>query len=91
MVTLGDEGETTQPWGDWYDGREGFAFYGHAPQRDGQPVAHEHAMGLDTGAVFGGNLTACVLEDGQSPKAGHFVQVKAGRAYAEWLEDFEAE
>ena len=91
MVTLGEEGETTQPWGDWYDGREGFALYGHAPQRDGQPVAHEHAIGLDTGAVFGGNLTAYVLEDGQHPKAGHFVQVKAGRAYAEWLGAFEAE
>jgi hypothetical protein len=54
MVTLGDEGEHTVNWADVYDGREGFAFYGHAPQRSGSPVLHPHAMGLDTGAVFGG-------------------------------------
>lgn len=65
MVTLGDEGESTQPWGDWYDGREGFAFYGHAPQKNGRPVLHSHAMGLDTGAVFGARLTAAVVEENQ--------------------------
>jgi hypothetical protein len=91
MVTLGDEGEDTQFWAESYDGREGFAFFGHAPQKNGQPLAYEHALGLDTGAVFGGNLTAYVLEDGQHPKAGRSVQVKADRAYAEWLEAFEAD
>jgi len=90
MVSLGDEGESTQDWAEWYDGREGFAFYGHAPQRNGQPLANEHALGLDTGAVFGGKLTAWVLEDGQPPKAGHMVQVDAQAKHAEWLEAFEA-
>jgi hypothetical protein len=89
MVSLGDEGESTQDWAEWYDGREGFAFYGHAPQRDGQPLANEHALGLDTGAVFGGKLTAWVLEDGQPPQAGHMVQVD-GEKHADWLEAFEA-
>jgi len=62
MVSLGDEGEDTINWADWYDGREGFAFYGHAPQKSGNPVLHSHALGLDTGAVFGGRLTAAVVE-----------------------------
>ena len=88
MVSLGDEGENTRNWAEVYDGREGFAFYGHAPQRNGLPLAHEHAMGLDTGAVFGGKLTAYVLKDGQPPKAGRFVQVEASRSYADWLHAF---
>ena len=107
MVSLGNEGTDTQPWGDWYDGREGFAFYGHAPQRNGRPVLHPHAMGLDTGAVFGARLTAAVVEAGPLPviegetnfvtKAGdgsirvRLVSVQAGRAHAEWLEAFEAD
>lgn len=64
MVSLGDEGDDTLNWADCYDGREGFAFYGHAPQKSGNPVLHSHAMGLDTGAVFGGRLTAAVLDEG---------------------------
>jgi hypothetical protein len=67
MVSLGDEGGDTQPWGDWYDGREGFAFYGHAPQKEGRVVVHNYAMGLDTGAVFGGKLTAAVVTPGTPP------------------------
>ena len=89
MVSLGDEGESTTFWADVYDGREGFAFYGHAPQKSGQPASHEHAMGLDTGAVFGGKLTAWVLEGDQDPRAGHMVQVQASGKHAEWLEAFE--
>jgi len=107
MVSLGDEGVDTMPWQDWYDGREGFAFYGHAPQKSGQPLLSAHAMGLDTGAVFGEKLTAAVVEEGSLPlvdgvtnfltMAGsgavrvQIVQVQATRAYAEWLEAFEAD
>lgn len=107
MVTLGDEGPDTVNWADVYDGREGFAFYGHAPQKGGVPVLHPNAMGLDTGAVFGGRLTAAVLEDGSLPlidgetnlhiKAGEtsyrirLVSVSASQAHAKWLEAFEAD
>ena len=91
MVTLGDEGDATQPWQDWYDGREGFAFYGHAPQRSGEPLVSPHAMGLDTGAVFGGRLTAAVLRPGVDPRAAEMVSVEASQAHADWLEAYEAE
>lgn len=98
MVELGNEGENTQHWGDWYDGREGFAIYGHDPQRQGVPCLHSHAMALDTGAVFGGRLTAAILdredlEPGRTNMhvlAGgqrlriHFESVE-GRAFHDWL------
>ena len=90
MVSLGDEGSNTQPWQDWYDGREGFAFYGHAPQKSGLPLLSAHAMGLDTGAVFGAKLSAAVLREGQDPRNSEIVSVQAGRAHADWLKDFEA-
>jgi hypothetical protein len=105
MVNLGDEGENTIFWADWYDGREGYAFYGHQPLKSGLPVLHPHAMGLDTGAVFGGRLTAAVVDTGDlsvrpvtmlSPGGGvgpyrvRFVSVEASKAYADWREDFEA-
>jgi len=100
MVSLGDEGEDTANWADVYDGREGFAFYGHAPQKSGNPVLHSHALGLDTGAVFGGRLTAAVLSEQDQGTGtrwesafGHvqLVSVAAREAHAEWLEAFEAD
>lgn len=62
MVQLGDEGESTEHWANWWDGREGFAIFGHDPQRNGRALLHLHALALDTGAVFGGRLTAAVIE-----------------------------
>ncbi len=46
-------------WSDIYDGREGFVVYGHhvfdKVKRD------KHSLGIDTGCVFGGKLTAAVF------------------------------
>ena len=88
MVSLGDEGENTVNWAEWYDGREGFAFYGHQPQKSGQPLLSAHAMGLDTGAVFGERLSAWVIED--DPRVGELISVEAEQQHADWREDFEA-
>lgn len=87
MVTLGDESAETQPWAEWYDGREGFVFYGHEPQRSGVPLWKRTSMGLDTGAVFGGRLTAAVL----SPLGPvvDLISVQAHAKFAEWLETSE--
>ena len=103
MVELGHEGDATRPWGDWYDGREGFVFYGHSPQRNGLPAFHSHAMGLDTGAVFGGRLTAAIVDQkpllpkvlsfqARTPKGLIRIQPVSveSRAIAAWLEAFEA-
>lgn len=68
-----------RPW--WYEGYAGpeLVLFGHTPsplprawRRDGKLVA----LGLDTGCVYGGMLTA------YAPELDEFVTVKARRAYA---------
>ncbi|MFO0661730.1 MAG: metallophosphoesterase family protein [Polyangiaceae bacterium] len=71
LISL-DEAATppgVQHWSRWYDGREGFVFFGHDPQLDpSTPLRATHALGLDTGCCFGGRLTAAVIrrEDTQT-------------------------
>lgn len=64
-------------WADAYRGEYGKVVFGHQPFNDVK--IFPHAVGIDTGCVFGNKLTAMILEDGES----HFEQVKAKRAYAE--------
>lgn len=54
-----------------------FVLYGHTPLRE--PKRDKQALGLDTGCVYGGALTAAVLTDGE----WETVSVKAKRKYAE--------
>jgi predicted phosphodiesterase len=51
--------------------------YGHTPLRE--PKRDKLALGLDTGCVYGGSLTAAVFADGE----WETVSVKAKRKYAE--------
>lgn len=50
--------------------------YGHTPLRE--PRVDRYAIGLDTGCVYGGTLTAAVHEGGK----WHFESVPARRQYA---------
>lgn len=60
FVQLGNETEADPFWAEVHDGRFGHVVFGHEPFMDG--VAHfPHATGIDTGAVFGGSLTAMVM------------------------------
>ena len=62
MMMLGTEGPDDPFWAETHDGRFGHVVFGHEPFLDG--VAHfEHATGIDTGAVFGGGLTAMIIEE----------------------------
>ena len=54
-----------------------FVLYGHTPLRE--PRRDKQALGLDTGCVYGGALTAAILADGQ----WETVSVKAKRKYAD--------
>jgi diadenosine tetraphosphatase ApaH/serine/threonine PP2A family protein phosphatase len=54
-----------------------FILYGHTPLRE--PKRDKQAMGLDTGCVYGGSLTAAVYENG----AWSTTSVKAKRKYAD--------
>ncbi len=54
-----------------------FVLYGHTPLRE--PKRDKQALGLDTGCVYGGALTAAIYVDGE----WETVSVKARRKYAE--------
>jgi serine/threonine protein phosphatase 1 len=58
------------------DGR--VVVFGHTPQRHGQPLLQRNKIGIDTGAVFGGPLTAAAINPdmpiGKLPRPD-FIQI----------------
>ena len=82
-VSLREGGVHHRHWSTLYDGGEGFAFFGHdARPDDPTPRVEPHAIGLDTGCVYGGRLTAAVLSPGEGPAAARYVSVP-GTAHAD--------
>jgi diadenosine tetraphosphatase ApaH/serine/threonine PP2A family protein phosphatase len=75
LRTLGGERTSRDgvPWYGQYRGDKTVLF-GHWPAA--QPRRGPRALGLDTGCVYGYDLTACVVETGE------LFQVRARRAYA---------
>ena len=61
FLSLGKEKEGDPYWADVYDGRFGHVIFGHQPFMEGVEY-FDHAAGIDTGAVFGGTLTALVID-----------------------------
>jgi hypothetical protein len=76
LRTLGDDPASREgtPWYEVYEG-EKFALFGHWPAK--RPREGPRALGLDTGCVYGGRLTAYVVETGE------LYSVAALRAYDE--------
>ncbi len=58
-----DEERGKYYWAEKYDGRFGFAWSGHHPHFDGDREVYPHACPIDTGAVYGGYLTAAILSE----------------------------
>jgi hypothetical protein len=72
-------------WGKAYEGPPHIVF-GHNALPD--PQIHAAATGIDTGAVYGGALTAMVLRDGERPpppeaRRDVLVSIRARRRYAD--------
>lgn len=63
-------------WAEKWKG-ERFVLYGHTPLRE--PKIDDFAIGLDTGCVYGGSLTAAIFAAG----TWELVSVPARRKYAE--------
>jgi diadenosine tetraphosphatase ApaH/serine/threonine PP2A family protein phosphatase len=77
FVSLDDTQPEHPHWSSVYDGREGRIYFGHDPQPSGFPLLTEHAVGIDTGCVFGGTLTAAILEGDKET----FLAIQAKKAY----------
>lgn len=75
LRTLGEDRTSREglPWYEVYRG-EKMALFGHWPARE--PRRARQAIGLDTGCVYGHQLTAYIIETDE------FVSVNARRAYA---------
>lgn len=72
LTELREVGPKSRPWYEWYrNGKP--AVFGHWVRRE--PLVLEHAIGLDTGCVYGGALTAFVFPDCK------VVSVKAHKTY----------
>ena len=78
FVSLNEESENDRYWAEVYSGSFGHIFFGHQPFLQDAPRKFPHATCLDTGCVFGGWLSAVILE-GNSQS---FVSVKARKTYA---------
>lgn len=59
-----------------FEGR--IVVFGHTPQMSGKPLVHPNKIGIDTGAVFGGFLTAAAINPAETPIAQsvRFIQVR---------------
>lgn len=74
LRTLGEDRTSREgtPWYEVYDG-PAIALFGHWPAA--KPRLGKYTIGLDTGCVYGGQLTAYNIENGE------FFNVDAARAY----------
>jgi calcineurin-like phosphoesterase family protein len=78
FVGLSEETEADKYWAEIYNGSCGHIYFGHQPFIQEFPKNFENATGLDTGCVFGGWLSAVVIENGNES----FISVKSRATYS---------
>jgi len=61
FVAFGEEDHNSTFWTDLYDGNQGFIVYGH--QYFQEVNRSPHALGIDTGCVYGNKLSAVVFNN----------------------------
>ncbi len=59
FISYGMEDNQSVFWADIYNGNQGFIVYGH--QKFNEIKINKHALGIDTGCVYGGKLTATIF------------------------------
>ncbi|MFM7053332.1 MAG: metallophosphoesterase [Bacteroidota bacterium] len=79
---LGTENSQSVYWANRYNGHWGAAVFGHHPFMQPQPCIFPNAIGLDTGCVYGGWLSAMVISNEKT----EFVGVKAFDTYSKKTE-----
>jgi hypothetical protein len=77
FVSLNEEGPEDAYWAEVYDGSYGHVYFGHQPFMQEHPKCFENATGLDTGCVYGGWLSAAIIEG----NTRSFISVKAKKTY----------
>jgi predicted phosphodiesterase len=75
-VPKGEEESGDPFWSEVWNG-DRLVVYGHTPRREARIDAN--ALGLDTGCVYGGSLTAAVFT---APRAYSLISVRARKRYA---------
>ena len=60
LLRLGENTPEDPFWADVYEGEEGFVIYGHSPWKEVRRT--QFTLGIDTSCVFGGKLTAAIVE-----------------------------
>ena len=78
FVGLNEETDADKYWAEVYNGSYGHIYFGHQPFMQELPQNFVHATGLDTGCVFGGWLSAVIIENGNKS----FISVKAKETYS---------
>jgi bis(5'-nucleosyl)-tetraphosphatase (symmetrical) len=82
MLAFHEKDRRYKFWSELYDGRDGFVIFGHHPFP--KPKIEKFAVGIDTGCVYGGELTAIVFKKKKKiydTKDYEIVSVKAKRGY----------
>jgi len=77
FISLGQENEKSIFWAEHYDGKYGKVIFGHHATISEMPAEFNQAINIDTGCVFGGFLSACILEGGKM----YFVTSPAQKVY----------
>jgi bis(5'-nucleosyl)-tetraphosphatase (symmetrical) len=83
-IPYGDKDNRFVFWSEVYKGEEGFVVFGHHPFDEVK--VQEYAVGIDTGCIYGGKLTAIIFEyDGKTVDTKNYkiVEQKAFKNYFE--------
>ena len=80
FISLGQENEKSVFWAERYDGKYGKVIFGHHAIIGDKPVEYKHAINIDTGCVYGGSLSACVIN---SDSTINYNSIKSNQEYYE--------